>query len=50
MTNEELFRKNRQSVKKYLKWREQMNREEAEDEEPEAVNEYRLEINSLTYK
>jgi len=49
MTNEELYMRNRSAVKKYLQWREQMNRE-AEDEEPETINEYRLEMNSLTCK
>ena len=51
MTNEELFHKNRQAVKKYILWRNELNREEAEEqEEPEEINEYRLEINSLTCK
>lgn len=49
--DKELYKKNRRAVKKYLKWREQANREEPEEpEEPEAVNEYRLEITSLTCK
>ncbi len=47
--DKELYKKNRRAVRKYLKWREQINRE-AEDEEPEEINEYRLEINSLTCK
>ncbi len=49
--NEELFRKNRQAVKKYLKWREQRNREEAEEpEEMDKNYEVRLELISLTCK
>ncbi len=49
--NDSLFKKNRRAVKKYLLWREQLNREEPEEpEEMDKNYEVRLEIASLTYK
>jgi hypothetical protein len=51
--NDGLFERNRIAVKKYIQWREEINREEEAEEEPEAINknyENNLEIASLTYK